>query len=120
MPPYDVRERAFEFACTILRFYQYLLQETKTPRAVADQLLDSGTSIGANLEEAEAAHSKRDFLVKNSNALKEARETRYWLRLLRACALAPCGRLDPHIQESQELVAIITAIRKHCGHRADE
>lgn len=117
MPPYDIRERAFEFACTTVRFHQYLLQETRTPKAVADQLLHSGTGIGANLEEAEAAHSKRDFLVKNSNALKEAREARYWLRLIRHCDLAPGDRLDPLIRESQELISIVTAIRKRGGHR---
>ena len=70
---YDIRERGFEFACDIVRFYQYSLQETRTPRHIADQLLDAATSIRANLEEADVAHSKADFVAKNSVALKEAR-----------------------------------------------
>jgi four helix bundle protein len=120
MPPFDIRERTFEFACAIVKFHSYLLQETSTPRRVAEQLLAAGTSIGANVEEAEAAHSKADFAVKNSNALKEARESRYWLRILRACELVPSTRVDPYIQESQELISIITAIRRNSGHRSDE
>ena len=117
MPAYDIRERAFNFSCDIVRFYQYLLEETRTPRRVADQLLDAATSVGANLEEADVAHSKPDFLAKNSISLKEGREARYWLRLIRACKLAPESRLDPLIQECAELVRIITAIRKNAGHR---
>lgn len=119
MPAYDIRERAFNFSCDIVRFYQYLLKGTRTPKRVADQLLDAATSIGANLKEADVAHSKADFLAKNSISLKEGREARYWLRLIRACNLAPGNRLDPLLQECGELVRIITAIRKNAGHRRE-
>lgn len=118
MPPYDIRERTFEFACAIVRFYTYLLQETRTPRRLAEQLLDAGTATGAILEEAEAPHSRADFTAKNSTALKEARETRYWLRLLRACALAPAERIEPLLGEAGEIISIITSIRKNAGHRS--
>ncbi len=118
MPPYDIRERTFEFACAIVRFYGYLLQETATPQRIAGQLLDAGTAVGAILEEAEAAHSRPDFTAKNSTALKEARETRYWLRLIRACSLAPAERVDPLLGEAEEIVSIVTTIRKNAGHRS--
>jgi four helix bundle protein len=120
MPQYDIRERSFDFACAAVRFFQYLQQETATPRRIAEQFLSAGTAVGANLEEAKAAHSRAEFLAKNSIALKEAREARYWLRLLRACDLVPSERIDPHLQEAKELVAILTAIRKNSGHRNAE
>lgn len=120
MPQYDIRDRAFDFACATVRFFQYLQQETATPKRIAEQVLAAGTAIGAILEEAKAAHSRADFLAKNSIALKEAREARYWLRLLRACDLVPPDRVDAHLQEAQEVVAILTAIRKNSGHRRDE
>ncbi len=88
MPPFDIRARAFEFACAIVRFYFYLLDETRTPARLADQLLGCGTSPSALLEEAEAAHSHPDFVLKISIALKEMREAHHWLRLLKACELA--------------------------------
>jgi four helix bundle protein len=83
-------------------------------------LLASATSIGANLEEAEAAHSHPDFVVKNSNALKEAREIHYWLRLLQACRIVPAPRVASHLAEADEIIRIITAIRKNAGHRSRE
>jgi four helix bundle protein len=75
--------------------------------------LESGTSIGANLEEAEAGQSKPDFISKCSIALKEARETHFWLRLLRQCELVPVGRISPLITEAEEIVAILTTIVKN-------
>ena len=77
-------------------------------RDLVRQLLRSGTSIGANLEEADAAQSKPDFISKCTIALKEARESHYWLRLLRAS-----GRMvdrDHLISDANEIVAILTAI----------
>jgi four helix bundle protein len=91
MPPFDIRQRTFEFACAIVKLHMYLLQETKTPRRVADQLLGAGTAVGSNLEEAKAAHSRLDFVAKISISLKESRETHFWLRLIIAASLAPAG-----------------------------
>lgn len=118
MPPYDIRQRAFEFACAIVKLYLYLLQETKTPRRIADQLLASGTAVGSNLEEAKAAHSHPDFVAKISISLKEGRETHYWLRLIVAASLAPANLIHQHLRECDELISILTAIRKNAGHRA--
>jgi four helix bundle protein len=76
VPPFDIRVRAFDFACCIVKLCLYLMKETPTPRKIAEQLLASGTSVGSNLEEAEAGHSHADFVAKISTCLKEARETR--------------------------------------------
>jgi four helix bundle protein len=74
-------------------------------------LLKSGTSIGANVEEAVAGQSRRDFLSKMSIALKEARETRFWLRLLRESDLAKIN-LTTELRNVDELIRILTSIVK--------
>ena len=76
------------------------------------QLLKSGTSIGANVEEAKAAYSRREFAAKNSIALKEAREALYWLRSMSACKLASNDQIEALIDEAHQFVAILTAIVK--------
>lgn len=80
----DIRERAFEFAVRIVKLCKYLEKNYDVSRNVISQLLDAGTSVGANLEEAKAGQSTADFIHKNAIALKEARESNYWLRLLLA------------------------------------
>jgi len=85
----------------------------KTPgvrRTISNQLLRAGTSIGANVEEGQAAQSEADFLTKMSIACKEARETLYWLRLLAASKIIEVTRLDELEQEANELVAILSSI----------
>ena len=71
------------------------------------QLVRAGTSIGANLEEADAAQSKADFVSKCTISLKEARESHYWLRILKATGKAEVERL---LAEANELIAILTTI----------
>jgi four helix bundle protein len=80
----DIRERSFAFAVRIVRLCQFLEKDMKISRSLVRQLLDAGTSVGANLEEGQAGQSKPDFISKNAIALKEARETNYWLRLILA------------------------------------
>ncbi|MGH9946003.1 MAG: four helix bundle protein [Pyrinomonadaceae bacterium] len=82
--PIDIRERVFEFAVRIVKLYKYLEKNSDVSRNVILQLLDAGTSVGANLEEAKAGQSTADFIHKNAIALKEARESNYWLRLILA------------------------------------
>jgi four helix bundle protein len=77
---------------------------------LSKQLIRSGTSIGANIEEAIAAQSKKDFLSKMSIALKEARETHYWLRVIRESGLANGAEAEAHIPECQELVRLLSSI----------
>ena len=85
---------------------------SKTPgvaRTIANQLLRSGTSIGANVEEGQGAQSEADFVAKYSIARKEARETHYWLRLLAESKTVQPAKLTELITESDELIA---ALRK--------
>ena len=112
-PPYSIQERSFLFAVRIVKLHQYLEKRGGTGRDLAAQVLKSGTSIGANLEEADAGQSRPDFISKCAIALKEARETHFWLRLLRECELVPADRILPLVTEARELVAILTVIVKN-------
>ena len=78
----DIKERTFEFALRIIKLCQHLDKKPGVPRTLSYQLLKAGTSVGANVEEAQAGQSRPDFISKNSIALKEARECHYWLRCL--------------------------------------
>lgn len=80
----DIRERAFAFAVRIIKLCKFLEKHSDVSKILINQLLDAGTSVGANLEEAVAGQSKADFIHKNSISLKEARESNYWLRLISA------------------------------------
>ena len=75
----DVRERTFEFAVRIIKLCQHLDKTAGVPRTLSNQLLKAGTSVGANVEEAKGGQSRADFISKNAIALKEARETHFWL-----------------------------------------
>lgn len=106
----DIQERSFRFACRIVELHKLLVQQDATARSLSGQLLRSGTSIGANLEEATAGQSKADFISKCSIALKEARETHYWLKLLQATDIVAAQEIQPLLTEAHELIAIMTAI----------
>ncbi len=108
----DIHERVFEFACRIVRLHRELIHIRGTNRVAANQLLRSGTGIGSNLEEAKAAQSKPDFIAKTRISLKEARESNYWLRLIEATEKLTPDRIHPLVQESHEIVAILTSIVK--------
>ena len=110
--PQIIQDRAFEFACRIVKLHRFLCRNGSTSSTIAGQILRSGTSIGANLEEASAGQSKPDFTSKCNIALKEARETYYWIRLLTACELVPKKKLEPLLVEANEIVAILTTIVK--------
>ena len=107
-----IQDRSFEFACRVVRLAESLHRRSFAARLISKQLLSAGTSIGANLEEASAAQSKADFISKCSIAAKEARESRYWLRLLIACHLVDAKKLSPLVIEAGEIVAIVTTIVK--------
>jgi four helix bundle protein len=109
----DIQKRAFSFACRIISFYRFLAQQESTGEILGRQVLRSGTSIGANLEEATAAQSKADFISKCNIALKEARETHYWLRLFTETQVVSAENLSGLLKESDELIAILTTIVKN-------
>ena len=102
----DIRSRTFEFSVQVIELYKFL-QFEKKENVLGKQLLRSGTSIGANVEEATAAQSMKDFIAKMSIALKEARETNYWLRLLKRTGFI---KKDNLINESSEIMNILGAI----------
>jgi len=108
MPAHDLRERTFRFACRIVTFCRKLSVGESLQRQIARQLIRSGTSIGANFEEAHGAHSRREFACKLSLVLREARETHYWLRLVVASDLAKPDEVQDVVSEASELVAIFT------------
>jgi four helix bundle protein len=109
--PADIRRRSFQYVLRALNLYRYLdKQKDSAGRLLAKQYLRAATSIGANLQEAISGESRADFIHKHGVAQKEARESLYWLELMAEGGLVPRSRLDPLIQETNELIAIITAI----------
>ncbi len=110
--PPDIKLRAFQFAVRIVALCRSLDKKPGASRTLSGQLLRSGTSIGANVEEANGSQSKADFTAKMYIACKEARETNYWLRLLVATKLLPQNLLAPLADESNQIVATLTAIVK--------
>jgi four helix bundle protein len=79
---WDIRERAFEFAVRIVKLCQTLEKRANVSRVLVTQLMKAGASVGANLEEAQGGQTKPDFVTKNAISLKEARESKYWLRVI--------------------------------------
>ena len=111
-PQRDLPNRTFEFALRVVNVCKLLDQTPGASRTLANQLLRSGTSVGANVEEGQASQSRADFTTKYAIACKEARETHFWLRLLAASELIPPNKLQSLIKESNELIAILTSIVK--------
>jgi four helix bundle protein len=109
MPENPIKTKSFEYALHIMRLYKDL--ESQKEFVISKQLLRSGTSIGANVQEALAAQSRKDFLHKMSIASKEARETLYWIDLLKASGWSKTDLAD-HRQKAHELVKLLTAIVK--------
>lgn len=102
-------EKTFQFGLRIVKLFSHL-KKNKVERELALQLLRSGTSIGANAEEAIGGSSRKDFIYKLEIAYKEARETRYWIRLLKESNLLENKLADSFLKDSEEIVKILTAI----------
>ena len=99
------------FALRIIKLYKFLCSE-KQEYILSKQLLRSGTSIGANIREAENGFSKRDFTAKMSIALKEAAETAYWLELLFESEIITKEQFDSIYIDNEEMLKLLTAIVK--------
>ena len=108
--PQDIVERTFLFAVQIVQLSGLLDERPGVGRIMMSQILRAGTSVPSNVEEAQAAQSKADFISKMSIALKEARETHMRLRLLATASVVPEEKLNPIIQEADEVKRIIGAI----------
>ena len=107
-----VMEKSFEFAVLIVKFVREL-REAKQEQVLGNQLLRSGTSIGANINEAQQAQSRKDFISKMSIALKEAYETRYWLMLLERVDSAREEKYKVLLSSSNEIIKILVSIVKN-------
>ena len=105
-------DKSFDFAIRIVRLYQHLTS-TKTEYIMSKQLLRCGTSIGANISEAQYGQSKADFLTKMQIALKEASETSYWLRLLYLTDYLSETEYNSMMRDINELLRLLTAICKN-------
>ena len=106
-----VQEKSYAFALEIVKACRWL-EEEKKGRSICQQLIRSGTSIGANVEEAIGGQSRRDFHAKLRISYKEARETHFWLRLLRDVGYLDSVQSEKLIGNCEELLKILSSILK--------
>lgn len=112
-----IQEKSYAFAIEIVLFCREL-QKEKHEYVLSKQLLKSGTSIGANVEEAQRPQSRADFCSKMSIALKEAYETRYWLRLIRDTHLAPSSEVQKYLEALEHIIRLLGAITSSSRKKA--
>ena len=105
------RDKSYDFALRIIKLYKYLIEEKKE-YVLSKQILRSGTSIGANVEEAIGGQSRKDFLAKISIAYKETRESHYWLRLLSDSSFLDKEVAQSLLRDCEELLKILGSIQK--------
>ncbi|MFH1387594.1 MAG: four helix bundle protein [bacterium] len=110
---FDIYERLLKFGIRIVRICR-ILAKNYDNRVIADQLIRSGTSVGANMQEADSASSRRDFINKVTIAKKEVQETNYWLKIIKGSEMVNnevnCHEIESLIIESAELTKIIGSI----------
>jgi four helix bundle protein len=111
-----IKSESFNFALVIIELYKKLVQEKEF--VISKQVLRSGTSIGANIAEAECAYSKKDFASKMTIAFKESNETRYWLELLQKSQIVTID-LSQELSEIDEIIRILASITKKINTRTD-
>ena len=117
--PYDLRQRLMLFACVMVRIAQFLHTRGPAASALSAQVLRSGTSAGANYEEADDGSSDRDKLAKRRIVLRELKETRFRLLVLRRTGLLTAAH-DPVIAESDELVKIAATLVRNAAKKIGE
>lgn len=105
-------EKSFAFAIRIVKFYQVFNKKDYSISPLLKQLLRSGTSIGANISEAQSAFTKKDFINKFGIALKESRETEYWLKLLKESDIISEKEFTSIYKDCEEISRLITSIIK--------
>ncbi|HRP89680.1 MAG TPA: four helix bundle protein [Edaphocola sp.] len=106
-----IQDKSFAFAVRIVNVYRYLTEE-KREFVLSKQLLRSGTSIGANVEESIGGQSEKDFFAKLSISYKEARETKYWIRLLQETNYLNPTDSESLLSDIEEILKIIGSIQK--------
>ena len=107
-----VLEKSFNFSIKIIKLFKHIKQKDRDIEPLLKQVLRSGTSIGANITEAQGAITKKDFINKLHIALKEARETEYWLELLKATNYLTTDEFDNINSDSKEIIKLLTSILK--------
>ncbi len=107
-----ISERTFRFACRIVKLCERLWSQGFAARKIADQLFDSGTSMGANSAESQGGQTKPDFVAKLAIARKESWETIFWLQLAIATSVVTQEEVSWELDEAQQLKAMITAAVK--------
>jgi four helix bundle protein len=112
-----IKKKSFEFALKIIELYK--MMKSKNEFVISKQLIRAGTSIGANINEAEAAQSKADFIHKMSIASKEARESKYWLMLLQKSRIIEFEYIS-YIEDIDEIINILTSIVKTSQERLND
>jgi four helix bundle protein len=106
-----IQQKSFDFAVNIVRLFQGLVKDHKE-YVLSKQILRSGTSVGANIEEAIGGISKRDFIAKLQISYKECRETLYWIKLLKATGYIENEMSGKLKNDAEEIIRIIVAILK--------
>jgi len=104
-------DKSFKFAIRVVKLYKYLC-DSKKEYILSKQLLRSGTSIGANINESQEAQSKADFISKLSISLKEARESKYWIELLKETDYLSENEANSIIEDLVEILKLLTSIIK--------
>jgi four helix bundle protein len=107
-----VLEKSFNFSVRILKLYRFLLKQDRSLEPILKQILRSGTSIGANITEAQNASSTKDFINKLNISLKEARESEYWLNLIKASDIIDEKSFKSLQADCKELIKLLIAIIK--------
>lgn len=113
-----ILDKSFDFSLKVIGFYSTAVREHRE-YIISKQLLRAGTSIGANVSEAQSASSKRDFIHKLEISLKESRETSYWLRLIKYSDLYKGVNVDELLNEVEALISILVAIIKNGKKSSD-
>ena len=114
--PLPLKVRTREFALRVIRLFAALPKSSEA-QIIGKQLLRSATSVGAHYREAVRARSSAEIVAKLGGGLQELEETQYWLELLVGAEIMPEERLKPLIQESDELIAILTTCTKRIKER---
>ncbi|MBN3033562.1 MAG: four helix bundle protein [Candidatus Saganbacteria bacterium] len=119
---FDIKDRTFDFSLRIIKLVMAFPKSTAGFK-LGEQLMAAGTSIGANVEEADDAHSKKDFIYKMGIARREARETTYWLRIVKEVGLLENEvnkkEIDDLLRESLELRNILSSILTKASAQLD-
>ncbi len=111
-----IQEKTFQFDIKVINLSKTLQQSSEY--VLSRQMLRSGTSIGANVEEALAGQSRKDFVSKMTIALKESRETRYWLKLLQESQIVK-GNYSEYVRDVDEIIRIMGSIVKTTKEKSE-